>query len=344
MKFFYSIIFVFLFFLISACTVENRIDNLTDIAELPQNTLTNLAEETQQLPFIAETATNTPVVTEGPPPFTEEPQFAFQGERAFEDVKNQVAFGPRTPGSAAHAQTVDYIRRELDEAGWQSELQETQFAGQEIRNIIGTREDLEARDKTWIILGAHYDSRLVADRDPDPDKQTQPVPGANDGASGVAVLLELARVLPAELEKRVWLAFFDAEDNGRIAGWDWILGSQAFVQALEGRPEAAVIVDMIGDADLNVYLEGNSDPALAAQVWETAEELGYGEQIINTPKHSITDDHIPFLNAGIPAIDIIDFDYPYWHTTGDTVDKVSPRSLQVIGDTLLAWLNQRWSP
>jgi Zn-dependent M28 family amino/carboxypeptidase len=298
--------------------------------------------ETQPLPVGTAASTFTPIVTEGPPPFTEEPQASFQEERAYQDVINQVSFGPRTPGSAAHAQIIDFIRRELQEAGWQSEIQKTRSGGHEVRNIIARREDQEEAVAPWIILGAHYDSRLLADRDPDPEKQTQPVPGANDGASGVAVLLELARVLPADLDKRVWLVFFDGEDNGRIPGWDWILGSRAFVQALEGRPEAAVIVDMVGDADLNITLEQNSDPQLAAQIWQAAEELGYGDRIVEAPGPRILDDHVPFLEAGIPAVDMIDFDYPYWHTSEDTVDKVAPESLQAVGDTLLAWLNQPW--
>jgi Zn-dependent M28 family amino/carboxypeptidase len=306
-------------------------------------------------------ATETPLPTLAPSsapsyvPFaTDDPGEPFQGERAYQDVENQVAFGPRLPGSQAHSQTIDYIQAELEEAGWESWLQETRFGGQQIRNIIATREDLEEFEAPWIILGAHYDSRLIADQDPDRSRQSQPVPGANDGASGVAVLLELARTLPDELDKRVWLVFFDAEDNGRIPGWDWILGSRAFVESLEGGlhtalpqtalPEAVVIVDMVGDANLNVRLEQNSDPGLAAEIWQAAEDLGYGNQMINEPGPRILDDHVPFLEAGIPAVDIIDFDYPYWHTTEDTVDKVSPQSLKVVGETLLSWLNRPRSP
>jgi glutaminyl-peptide cyclotransferase len=133
------------------------------------------------------------------------------------------------------------------------------------------------------------------------------------------------------------LVFFDAEDNGRIPGWDWILGSRAFVEALEGKPDAAVIVDMIGDADLEIYLERGSDPELSAEIWDVAAYLGYS-QFIPTPKYHILDDHVPFLEAGIPALNIIDFDYPYWHTIEDTVDKVSAESLEAVGETLRVWL------
>jgi Zn-dependent M28 family amino/carboxypeptidase len=164
------------------------------------------------------------------------------------------------------------------------------------------------------------------------------VPGANDGASGVAVLLELARSLPKTLHGQIWLVMIDNEDNGDIPGWDWLLGSQAFVNQLKGKPDAAVIIDMIGDADLNIYMEKNSNRQLNIQIWNQAASLGYGQQFIDSYKYQMIDDHVPFLNAGIPAVDIIDFDYPYWHTTQDTVDKVSAKSLQAVGDTLRGWL------
>jgi Zn-dependent M28 family amino/carboxypeptidase len=179
---------------------------------------------------------------------------------------------------------------------------------------------------------------MLADQDPDPNNRNQPVPGANDGASGVAVLLELARVLPESTPKSIWLVFFDAEDNGNIPGWDWILGSDSFVSELDVQPEAAIIIDMIGDSDLNIYREQNSDQDLTDEIWAVAEDLGYPEQFINTTKHQMIDDHTPFIRAGIPAVDIIDFDYPYWHTIQDTPDKVSAQSLQAVGDTLYAWL------
>ena len=155
--------------------------------------------------------------------------------------------------------------------------------------------------------------------------------------SGVAVLLELARTLPDETVP-LWLVFFDAEDNGNIQGWDWILGSRQFVALNPIRPRAVVIVDMIGDADLNIYRESYSDPQLTNEIWSTALELGYASVFIDEYRHSMLDDHTPFLEVGIPAVDIIDFDYPYWHTVQDTPDKVSAKSLKAVGDTLLAWV------
>jgi hypothetical protein len=261
---------------------------------------------------------------------------SFDSSRAYSDVQTQVSFGPRTPGSDGHAQIREWMRTELESAGWMVEVQQTERMGHPIYNIIAKRNT----EAPQIILGAHYDTRFFADNDPDLSKHTEPVPGANDGASGVAVLLELARSLPDDTVP-VWLVFFDTEDNGRIEGWDWILGSRAFAEEIPVRPKAVIIVDMIGDADLNIYLEQNSDVAIRTEIWSTAEKLGYGEQFINEEKYSMLDDHTPFLEAGIPAVDLIDFDYPYWHTTQDTPDKVSAESLQAVGDTLWNWIMEQ---
>ena len=265
----------------------------------------------------------------------EEPE-TFDGQRALADVETQVAFGTRIPGSSGHVQVQEWMRAELSAAGWNSRIQSAEMLGHPIQNVIAYRGD----DVPKIILAAHYDTRMIADNDPDLIRRVDPVPGANDGASGVAVLIELARVIPED-SVPIWLVFFDAEDNGRIEGWDWILGSQAFVNKLEFRPEAVVIVDMIGDADLNIYIEKNSNSALVNEIWNIAAELGYEQSFIPEPKYSILDDHTPFLQAGIPAVDIIDFDYPYWHTTNDTVDKVSAESLRVVGTTLQEWITRR---
>lgn len=269
---------------------------------------------------------------------TQDPEVpTFNGARAHQDVIHQVSIGPRTPGSKSHAVLVSWLQQSLLQYGWNAEIQEGTFEGHDLKNVIAKRGE----GQPWIILGAHYDSRLVADRDADPALRVKPVPGANDGASGVAVLMELARVLPTNPDQQIWLVFFDLEDQGRIEGYDWILGSQYFVENLEGKPDAVVIVDMIGDADLNIYLENNSDPELASQIWQQAAALGYSDYFIAENKYSILDDHTPFLEKGIPAVDIIDFDYPYWHTSQDTADKVSPDSLQAVGDTLQTWINNQ---
>jgi Zn-dependent M28 family amino/carboxypeptidase len=266
----------------------------------------------------------------------EEKSDSFDGRQAYEFVRAQVDLGSRAPGTQGHARIQELIRTELESAGWIVEYHDSERMGHPIRNIIAKRND----EPPQIILGAHYDTRFVADHDPDESKRSEPVPGANDGASGVAVLLELAHSLP-DNTMPVWLVFFDTEDNGKIEGWDWILGSRAYAEEVDVKPRAMVIVDMIGDADLNVYLEKNSDKQIRAEIWATAERLGYGNRIINEEKFSMLDDHTPFLEKGIPAVDMIDFDYPYWHTTGDTLDKVSAESLAVIGDTLWHWITEQ---
>lgn len=260
----------------------------------------------------------------------------FDGQRADTDVQTQVAFGSRVPGSEGHAKIQEWIRTELESAGWQVEVQESKSMGHPVKNIVAKRNAKPPQ----VIIGAHYDTRMFADQDPDPAQHTNYVPGANDGASGVAVLLGLSRLLPDDTVP-VWLVFFDTEDNGNIEGWDWILGSREFVKNNPVQPRAAIIVDMIGDADLNIYKERNSTPELTDAIWAAAKGLGYESKFIPEYKHSMLDDHTPFLQAGIPAVDIIDFDYPYWHTVQDTPDKVSAESLQAVGETLLAWMMQQ---
>lgn len=243
-----------------------------------------------------------------------------------------MAFGPRTPGSIAHTRTITWMVSELHKAGWQVILQDATEMGHPLQNVIANQTSAAPQ----IILGAHYDSRLFADQDPGPGRNA-PVPGADDGASGVAVLLELARSLPRDILPTE-LVFFDAEDDGGFAGWDWLLGSRAFVASLTIRPREAVVLDMVGDANLNIFMECNSNTALSQAIWAQAAALGYAKQFIPRTKYCMLDDHTPFLQAGIPAVDIIDFDYPYWHTAADTADKVSAQSLQTVGRTVLAWL------
>ena len=158
----------------------------------------------------------------------------------------------------------------------------------------------------------------------------------------MAVLLELARVL--NLDKagaEVWLAFFDAEDQGNIDGWPFSVGAAEMAQHLSAEPQAVVIVDMVGDAKQEIYFERNSDARLMRVLWSIATELGYEEHFIAQYQHSIIDDHLPFAQRGIPAVDIIDFDYPYWHTVEDTPDKVRPESLERVGRVLETWLEER---
>lgn len=258
----------------------------------------------------------------------------FSGEEAMLHVERQVALGPRPTGSETSRQTGEYILETLAATGWTTEKQQFEYLGVQGQNLIGRSSNA---GKPVIVLGAHYDTRRVADNDPlAPD---QPVLGANDGASGVAVLLELARTLDvSRVNGDVWLVFFDAEDNGNLDGWDWIVGSRYFVDHLTTPVMYAIVVDMVGDADQNIYLEGNSDAVLRTALWNTARDMGLSDFFIAEERHFILDDHTPFLGKDIPAVDIIDFDYAAWHTTGDTVDKVSSISLERVGRVLERFL------
>ncbi len=269
--------------------------------------------------------TPTPVMV----PLISNQQATFDGQQAYQYVLAQCDLGPRPTGSEAGWATGDYIIAEAEKQGWSVETQGFIFQEVKGRNVI-------ARWGTGpiIILGAHYDTRPYADHNPE-GEQDQPILGANDGASGVAVLLELARSLDRDkLENEIWLVFFDAEDRGKLDGWPFSVGSEYMAANLSASPEYVIVVDMIGDAGQDIYWERNSDEPLMDQVWSIASQLGYEAQFIPEYKWSLMDDHIPFLKRGIRAVDIIDFDYPYWHTTQDTADKVSPESLERVGRVL----------
>jgi hypothetical protein len=260
---------------------------------------------------------------------------SFNEKRAMQDVEYQTNLGPRIPNSQAHQGVRVWIRDELVKNGWEVVIQEGVVGGFSVKNIIAKR----GIGKPWTVLGAHYDTRIYADKDPDLEKRQDPVPGANDGASGVAVLLEISRVMSQQGKNgMLWLVFFDAEDNGNIENREWVMGSQFFVDQLTSLPDRVVILDMIGDQNLDIYQEKYSDHQLTREIWGAAENLGYGNIFLPEQKYSIIDDHLPFILRGIPAVDIIDFDYPHWHTTRDTVDKVSAASLKLVGETVIAWL------
>jgi glutaminyl-peptide cyclotransferase len=257
----------------------------------------------------------------------------FNSQRAFQDLAYQVNLGPRIPGTAGHTQTIDWILAQLAQAGWDAKVIDSQVNGLTAHNILARRGKGPVT-----LLGAHYDTRQFADQDRETAKRKDPVPGANDGASGVAVLLELARSLPVTADKQIWLVFFDLEDQGGIGGRDFIEGSSAFAAQMTERPTKAVIVDMIGDANLNIYYEESSSKEDLQSIWKTAAGLGYSNSFIPEYKYNMIDDHTPFLKMGIPSVDLIDFDYPSWHTTSDNLSGVSEKSLKVVGDTLWNWL------
>lgn len=268
------------------------------------------------------------------------------GRRAFKHVRTLVERGNRAPGSAGHRWTQGYIVRQLRLA--YAEVEEVDFATQTprglrpMKNIIGK---IRGRSSDLVVLAGHYDT---LDR--------EGFVGANDAGSSTGLLLELARVLglkqPNPVE--VWVVFFDGEEAMEKWGTrDGLYGSRYQVSAWERagvleRIKAVIVVDMIADKDLRLRRDLNSTPWLTDLVWQVAGEKGYGAHFLEETV-AIEDDHVPFVRAGVPAVDLIDFDYGpgnrYWHTPQDTLDKLSPRSLEIVGRVVLetvARLGQRW--
>ncbi len=257
----------------------------------------------------------------------------FDGRRAFKHVDALCKLGPRHVGSEGNERASVYIANVLERYGWEVEAQDFAYRGERLRNVIGKKGT-----GPIIILGTHYDTRPLADRDP--VDRSQPVLGANDGGSGVGVLLELARVLDesATDQAEIWLVFFDGEDRGDIDGWSWCVGSwhlaTSLSEHLENRPEYVLIIDMIGDKEQEIYYEWSSALWMEERIWRIADDLGYEEQFIPEYGYHIIDDHTPFLESGMTAALVIDFDYPYHHTRYDTLDKISADSLQRVGEVI----------
>lgn len=306
---------------------KQSINDSTDDATRPPTPRSDLSS-----PLESSLNFSSPILSPAP---SKSIEIQFDGQEAFEHLVYQMELGPRITGTEESRQAGDYFISYLEQLGWRTEEQIFVYQDTSVRNIIG-----RIGEGPIVIVGAHYDTRRRADRDP--ENPTDPVPGANDGASGVAVLLELARVIdPKELDHELWLVFFDAEDNGGLDGWEWIVGSTYMAEHLTVELKYVIIVDMIGDTDQNIHWERNSDPQLNLKIWNLAKELGYERYFLSSVKHSIIDDHTPFARQGIPAIDIIDFDYPYWHTTADTLDKTDPESLERVGRVLEAFIEEQ---
>lgn len=266
----------------------------------------------------------------------------FDGERAYKHVQAQVAFGPRPVGSDALVKTAEYIETNLQSVGWHTTRVTGEFRGVPVLNILAETGRATRAPAGKVLIGAHFDTRPMADRDAVAARRNEPILGANDGASGVAILLELARVYdPARSHYDVVLAFFDAEDRGGIEGWPFSVGADIVAEQWAPKLSAMILVDMVGDSDLQVFYEANSDPKLMADIWGAARQLGYEQWFVPQVRYTLMDDHVPFLQRGVPAGDIIDFDYAYWHTTEDTADKVSPKSLEMVGRVLLQYLYSR---
>jgi len=284
---------------------------------------------------------------------------AFNADSALQFVKAQTDFGPRVPGSAAHAECAQWLSNKLQASTPHVIIQEFKsrvYSGDVYsgKNIIGS---FYPEKKARIMLCAHWDSRPFADHDPDPAKHTEAVMGANDGASGVGVLLELARILKDnEPAVGVDIIFFDLEDYGppqdsqnEAANEHWGLGSQYWSRnphTINYRPRFAILLDMVGAADAQFLREGFSmyfAPDKVKKVWDIAAGLGHGKYFRNENGAYINDDHY-FINeiAKIPSIDIIHLDpassngsfFEYWHTSGDTFDKIDKKTLGIVGDVV----------
>lgn len=282
----------------------------------------------------------------------------FNADSAYQYVAAQMAFGNRIPNTESHRKTAEWLASELRRHGAEVIVQNAPvkaFDGTilQAQNIIG---QFNPDQKERILLLAHWDSRPFADYDPNPANHKKPVPGANDGASGVGVLLEIARLLGQQNPtKGVDILFTDAEDYGAPewaakTGNDntWALGTQYWASRPHKaayRPKYAILLDMVGAKNATFLKEGFSNhyaPSVVDKVWQTARELGYGKYFIEESGGYINDDHY-YVNtmARIPAIDIIHLDpttetgfYPYWHTVDDTLDKIDPATLNAVGSTV----------
>jgi len=267
---------------------------------------------------------------------------------------DQVALGVRAPGSAGHRACSDLFAQRLSDLGWAPTLQQWEVDFREaptrLTNVLvripGT--DPEAAST---LLGSHYDARWVADHDPDPSKRLSPIPAANDGGSGTAVLLELARTLAEEPPAGdVVLAWFDGEDLGDVDGFEYAVGSRRFVTDPVAGFEAdrMIALDMVGGKDLRLNIEGNSlqhpvARALFTDLFERGRAAGL-PAFFENEVHWIYSDHGPFMDVERPAICLIDIDYPQWHTHADLPEHCDPRSLGQIGSVLLDLLRVPESP
>ncbi|HUI08126.1 MAG TPA: M28 family peptidase [Verrucomicrobiae bacterium] len=264
----------------------------------------------------------------------------FSGTRAYEYVQQQVNFGPRPSGSGALERTAEYIKTQLQDDGLTVDEQvftaSTPYGLKQFRNVIAKSRVQTGGPGRVIIIGSHYDTKFMTN---------VTFVGANDAGSSTGVLLEIARV--AANQRNLWFVFFDGEEAMvNYDDRDGLWGSKFFVESLKNKQElesvkAMVLLDMVGDADLNVTIPANGAGWLMQKVFEASRDVGFRDYF-GLRAGEMTDDHVPFLNAGIPAIDLIDFEYgsapgrnDYWHTANDTLDKVSAHSLEVVGQTTL---------
>jgi glutaminyl-peptide cyclotransferase len=282
---------------------------------------------------------------QGPPSTT--PAFAFDKAKAWDHLVKQCDFGIRMPGTKGYESTKSYLLDEMKKSCENVRLQPFSHVWSktgkkvEMANVIGEQNWKDA--KTRILLLAHWDTRPSSDMDDNPANYNKPILGANDGASGVAVLLELMRATKGKLPKDVGVMYLmtDGEDLGPDLD-EMFLGAKAFAKSMPSpKPDYGILIDMIGDKSLNIPMEPNSlryAPKLVREFYLNAAKIGLRDTFPMNYGPVIEDDHIPLNEAGLPTIDLIDFDYRYWHTQKDTPDKCSPESLGKVGMALESWL------
>ncbi|MCX6144221.1 MAG: M28 family peptidase [Ignavibacteriales bacterium] len=275
-------------------------------------------------------------------------QGKFDSAKAYSYLVKQTQFGPRDPGSTAHERCLKFLREELGKYADVVVPQAFSYAVPKWKRVQLTNllASFNTRATNRLFISAHWDTRPWADQDPEKKNWTKPIVGANDGASGVAIILELARQLrqfpPAV---GVDLVLFDGEDLGTSGfGGSFSIGAQHFAKNRPPgfNPRFGINIDMVGDRNLEIEREQNSErlaPEIQNLIFSTARRLML-PGFIDSPGNEITDDHLPLNDAGIPTVDLIDFKYPdgsnkYWHTMADTPDKCSAESLGVIGTLLL---------
>jgi hypothetical protein len=282
----------------------------------------------------------------------------FDGERAMALVERQVAFGPRVPGTPGHEAQRSWMLAALDSlptaegvAAVEAEL--LQVVADTFTHVVTAGDTLtltnvlarfRPAESRRILILAHWDTRPTSDQATDPADVATPVPGANDGASGTAVLLELARLFAAQPPPMgVDLLFVDGEDYGP-GGEDMYLGAKRYAETLEpqGRPIYGVLLDMVGDRDPRFPVEeysAQAAPIVVRKVWDAARRLGYGSIFPTGVGPRLGDDHVPLNQAGLPTVDVIDFSYgpghAWWHTPQDTPDKVSANTLGIVGAVMV---------
>jgi len=270
----------------------------------------------------------------------------FDQDQAFAYLEKQCSFGPRNPGSDGAKECLKWFETTLRKFGAEVYLQRFEAdealtgVNRKLTNVIGY---LPGESGSTLMLCAHWDTRAHANLDPDPEKRKTSIAGANDGASGVAVLLEIARIASEHKPSRnLLIALWDGEDMGHASyAEEFALGSKYWAAHQIPEPvDEAILLDLIGDADLEIPIEPYSDvnaPDLRRQLWSIADRLELSA-FVDWSGPSVFDDHVRLIRVGIPAVNLVDFDYSYWHTVEDTPDKCSPESLGQVGRLLVGYI------